>query len=230
MISSDEQPSHLISLSLPSGVLPLKMSKNTQCFLQCYCYIIFGIIIFYGPYVFLHQLTIIHCPAVLAALRFAVELVGVALAEACFVGNAQTNTGVKCPDGGLSCAGLGRHRQTAHSWGDTTYFHEFKEFCFLFSQQTHETEKTLKLHLYINNSIIFPHGKQMCPLFVLLSIPFLTLSATPLQTLPLVFKVVLVAQTASVLEELTAHCGGVVVVTLEQPETRSCIRCCFTGL
>lgn len=41
----------------------------------------------------------------------------------------------------------------------------------------------------------------------------LTLSATPLQTFPLAFKVVLVAQTASEIEEFTAHGRGVVEIT-----------------
>lgn len=57
-----------------------------------------------------------------------------------------------------------------------------------------------------------------------------TLSATSLQTLPFTFKVVLIAQTPSILEEHTVHRGGVVVVTLVHPETRSCVRFCFTGL
>lgn len=58
----------------------------------------------------------------------------------------------------------------------------------------------------------------------------LTLSATPLQTIPLVFEVVLVAQTPSVTEELTAHGGGVVEVMLERPKAGPRVRSRFTGL
>lgn len=68
----------------------------------------------------LYHLTIFHHPAVLLTLGLAVELVGVGLAEALFVGHTQTDGGVKGPDGWLACAGLGRHGQTAHSWGDRT--------------------------------------------------------------------------------------------------------------
>lgn len=61
-------------------------------------------------------------------------------------------------------------------------------------------------------------------------ISVLTLSAAPLQTVSLIFKVVLVAQTASVLEELAVHWGGVVEVTVVYPKTRSCVWFRFTGL
>lgn len=58
----------------------------------------------------------------------------------------------------------------------------------------------------------------------------LTLSATALQTIPLGFKVVLVAQTPSVVEEFTAHGGGVVEVMLEKPKAGSCVWSRSAGL
>lgn len=58
----------------------------------------------------------------------------------------------------------------------------------------------------------------------------LTLSATALQTLPLSYKVVLVAHTASIGEQLTAHTGGVVEVALHHPETGTCVWLHLTGL
>lgn len=58
----------------------------------------------------------------------------------------------------------------------------------------------------------------------------LTLGATALQTLPLGFKVVLVAQTPSVVEEFAAHGGGVVEVMLEKPEAGSRVWSRSTGL
>lgn len=58
----------------------------------------------------------------------------------------------------------------------------------------------------------------------------LTLTATPLQTIPLGFKVVLVAQTASEVEEFAAHGGGVVEVMLEKPEAGSHVWSRATGL
>lgn len=47
-----------------------------------------------------------------------------------------------------------------------------------------------------------------------LGVSGLTLSAASLQAVSLILKVVLVAQTAAVLEEFAAHGGGVVVVTI----------------
>lgn len=58
----------------------------------------------------------------------------------------------------------------------------------------------------------------------------LTLSAAPLQTFPLGFKVVLVAHAAAVVKEFTAHGGGVVEVMLEKPKAGSRVWSCFTGL
>lgn len=58
----------------------------------------------------------------------------------------------------------------------------------------------------------------------------LTVSATPLQTLLLVYEVVLAAQTPSEMEEFTAHGRGVVEVTLERPKAGSRVRSRFTGL
>lgn len=58
----------------------------------------------------------------------------------------------------------------------------------------------------------------------------LTLGATTLQTIPLGFKVVLVAQTPSVVEELAAHGGGVVEVVLEKPEAGSRVWSRSAGL
>jgi hypothetical protein len=58
----------------------------------------------------------------------------------------------------------------------------------------------------------------------------LTFSAATLQTLPLGYKVVLVAHTASVGEQLTAHTGGVVEVALHHPETGTCVWLRLTGL
>lgn len=80
--------------------------------------------------------------AVLVTLRLAVELVGVALAEAHFVGHAQADGGVKGPDGGLACAGLGHHGQTAHSWGDRTedIFMYFQGCPFLYKTQIKKTK------------------------------------------------------------------------------------------
>lgn len=52
----------------------------------------------------------------------------------------------------------------------------------------------------------------------------LTLSATPLQTLPLSLEVVLVAQTASVSELLAGHGAGVIEVMQVYPETRPRFR------
>lgn len=68
----------------------------------------------------LYRLTIFHHPTVLLTLGLAVELVAVGLAEARFVGQTQTDEGVKSPDRWMACAGLGCHGQTTHSWGDST--------------------------------------------------------------------------------------------------------------
>lgn len=64
---------------------------------------------------------------------------------------------------------------------------------------------------------------------VLYSISFLTLGATSLQTLSLSFEVVLVAHTTTVLEEFTAHWGGVVEEAIVTPKTGSCFWSQFTG-
>ncbi len=106
------------------------------------------------------HLTVFHHPAVLLTLSLAVEFVGIGLAEAPFVGHAQTSCGVKGPDGWLACAGLGCHGQTAHSWEDKTekWLSSFsKGFIFLFSQLTSE-------HYYgqYNN---FPTNGKPNPLF-----------------------------------------------------------------
>lgn len=53
------------------------------------------------------------------------------------------------------------------------------------------------------------HMQMLCFL-----ISFLTLGAASLQTFSLIYKVVLVAQTPSIIEDFTAHRGGVVEVTL----------------
>lgn len=58
----------------------------------------------------------------------------------------------------------------------------------------------------------------------------LTLGATTLQTIPLGFKVVLVAQTPSVVEEFAAHGGGVVEVVLEKPKAGSRVWSRSAGL
>uniref|UniRef100_A0A3Q3ED29 BPTI/Kunitz inhibitor domain-containing protein n=1 Tax=Labrus bergylta TaxID=56723 RepID=A0A3Q3ED29_9LABR len=83
----------------------------------------------------------IHHPAVLLALGLTVELVGVGLTEALLVRNTQTHRGVKGPDWWLACAGLGRHGQTAHSWGEhrgqQRTLHVNLRLFLIFSQQSH---------------------------------------------------------------------------------------------
>lgn len=67
-----------------------------------------------------YHLTLFHHAAVLLTLGLAVELVGVVLAEAHFVGHTQAKDRVKGPVGWLASAGLGWQGQTANSCGGRT--------------------------------------------------------------------------------------------------------------
>lgn len=175
---------------------------------------------------YIQYLTIFNHSAVLLTLCLSVELVGVGLAETLFVGHTQTDGRVKGPYGWLTSAGLGCHGQTAHGWGDRAeqgYVHMF-------------SRPLCRDRLYY---LILAHGCALTVVFLCISGQSsvkgthmnspLTLSATSLQTHSLSCKVVLVPQTPSVLKHLTAHWGGVVIVTLVHPKTWSCLWCCSTG-